>query len=60
MNKIFKYELSVKEKQEIKLPVGALIIRVDDVDGKFFMWAIVNIDEDVETKTWLIECISNP
>lgn len=49
MNKIYKYELSIQEKQEIELPVGARIIRVDDVDGKFFLWAIVNADEHRET-----------
>lgn len=47
MKKIYKYELSVKEKQQIELPVGAEIIRVDDVDGKFFLWAIVNPEEQV-------------
>ena len=41
MKKIFKYEMSIKEKQEIELPINAKIIRVDDVDGKFFLWAIV-------------------
>ena len=52
MKKIFKYELGIKEKQEIKLPVNAEIIRVDDVDGKFFLWAIVEPpkeDEEIET-----------
>ena len=49
MKKIFKYELSIKEKQEIELPINAKIIRVDDVDGKFFLWAIVEVsDEDTE------------
>lgn len=47
MNKILKYELSIKEKQELKLPVGSIIIRVDDVDGKFYLWAIVDMNEDV-------------
>ena len=41
MKKIFKYEMSIKEKQEIELPINAKIIRVDDVDGKLFLWAIV-------------------
>lgn len=45
MNKIFKYSLPVQEKYEIELPKGAQIIRVQDVDGLFFLWAIVNDDE---------------
>lgn len=46
-HKIFKYSLAVQEKQEITLPVGATIVRVADVDGLFFLWAIV----DTETTT---------
>ena len=56
--KIFKYELSIKEKQELELPVGAKIIRVDDVDGKFFLWAIVEPpkeDEENETEVRYLE-----
>jgi hypothetical protein len=56
--KIFKYEMSIKEKQELELPIGAKIIRVDDVDGKFFLWAIVNApieDEEIETEIRFLE-----
>lgn len=58
MKKIFKYELSIKEKQEIELPINAEIIRVDDVDGKFFLWAIVQPpkeDEEPETESRYLE-----
>lgn len=55
MKKIFKYELAIKEKQEVELPIGANIIRVDDVDGKFWLWAIVDVGEDVETEIRYIE-----
>ncbi len=58
MKKIFKYEMSIKEKQEIELPINAEIIRVDDVDGKFFLWAIVEPpkeDEEQETEVRFIE-----
>lgn len=58
MKKIFKYEISIKEKQEIELPINAEIIRVDDVDGKFFLWAIVEPqkeDEQQETEVRFIE-----
>lgn len=52
--KVFKYELPVQEKFWLALPVGAIIIRVDDVDGKFWLWAIV--DPDAPTETRAIEC----
>lgn len=58
MKKIFKYELSIKEKQTIDLPHGAEIIRVDDVDGKFYLWAIVTPPvegEETETQTIHLE-----
>jgi hypothetical protein len=59
MKKIFKYEMSIKEKQEIELPINAEIIRVDDVDGKFFLWAIVDIqlegEPEVEFETRHLE-----
>ena len=55
MNKIFKYSLPVKEKLEIELPKNALIIRVEDVDGLFYLWAIVSDTEDVETEVRYLE-----
>lgn len=59
MKKIFKYELKILEKQELELPIDATIIRVDDVDGKFWLWAMVIVpDEDggvIETETRYLE-----
>lgn len=46
MNKIYKYSIPTKEKHIIELPKDAIIIRVEDVDGLFFLWAIVNTDEE--------------
>lgn len=46
MNKIFKYTIPTKEKYDIELPQGAKILRVEDVDGLFYLWAIVNTEED--------------
>ncbi|WP_456867623.1 DUF7352 domain-containing protein [Galbibacter sp. BG1] len=48
--RIYKYDLSIKEEQTLVLPLGARILRVDDVDGKFFLWAIVNPDEERKEK----------
>ena len=54
MKKIFKYSLPVQEKFVIELPIGAKIIRVDDVDGLFWLWAIVEVDAPLEPR--YIEC----
>ena len=54
-NKIYKYSIPTKEKHAIELPVGAKIIRVEDVDGLFFLWAIVNTDEGVELEKRYLE-----
>ena len=56
MNKIFKYTLPVKEKFTLELPCNAQIVRVEDVEGKFFLWAIVNTEEGYPTETRYIEC----
>ncbi len=46
-NVIYKYSLPVQEKYVIELPIGAQIVRVEDVDGLFWLWAIVDNGEDV-------------
>jgi hypothetical protein len=53
--KIFKYPLPVKETFTLDLPDDAEIIRVDDVDGHFWLWAIVNTDPTIPTKTRYFE-----
>lgn len=51
MKKIFKYQLQINEKQDLELPIGAEILRVDDVDGMFWLWAVVDPDqEEVEVR----------
>lgn len=54
MKKIFKYPMAVQEKIELQLPIGAQIIRVSDIDGLFFLWAIVD-PEQMEIETRYIE-----
>lgn len=55
MNKIYKYSLPTKEKYTIELPKDAKIIRVEDVGGLFFLWAIVNTDEEYPTEKRCLE-----
>lgn len=48
VKKIFKYSLPVQEKYVLELPIGAKILRVDDVEGLFYLWAIVDVVADDE------------
>jgi hypothetical protein len=52
--RIFKYQLPVQEKFTLELPVDARIIRVDDIDGLFWLWAIVQPGPPYETRRF--EC----
>lgn len=47
---IFKYQMPVLEKFEMKLPKGALIIRMADQDGMFWLWAVVDTNAPDETR----------
>lgn len=53
--KIFKYELPVLEKFELYLPIGAQILRVDSIDGKFWLWAIVDEQSTIDNEPRHIE-----
>jgi hypothetical protein len=50
MNTIYKYTLPVQEKYAIELPKGAKVIRVEDVAGQFFLWAIVDPEAETEKR----------
>ena len=47
MQSIYKYPIPVKEKHVISLPKDAQIIRVDDVEGLFYLWAIIDTEQEV-------------
>lgn len=50
---IYKYQMPVLEEFEMDLPAGAEIIRVQDMDGMFWMWAVVNTDAPVERRKFV-------
>lgn len=52
MRKIFKYRLPFMEIASIDMPVGAVVIRVDGLDGALWVWAIVDPDVPVETRSF--------
>jgi len=47
---IFKYQMPVLESFEMRLPIGAEILRVADQGGMFWMWAKVRTDVPDETR----------
>jgi len=47
---IFKYQMPVLEEFTIDLPQNAWVLRVEDIDGMFWMWAMVDTNAPVETR----------
>lgn len=47
---IFKYQLPVLERFNLDLPEGAEILRVDTIDGKFWLWAKVDLRKETEIR----------
>jgi hypothetical protein len=43
---IYKFPIPVSEKFTLDLPRDADIIRIDDVDGWFFAWVLLNPEEE--------------
>lgn len=56
MKAIYKYSLPVQEKLTVELPAAAQIIRVEDIGGLFWLWAIVDTDAEHPKETRYIEC----
>ena len=49
---IFKYQMPVLEDFEMTLPEGAEIIRMEDREGMFWLWAVVDTSAPEETRTF--------
>ncbi len=47
---IFKYQMPVLEQFEMKLPYGAMIIRMESQGGMFWLWALVDTNAPIETR----------
>lgn len=50
MKVIHKFSLPVAEHAVLTLPVGAEVIRVDGIDGYFWLWAIVDTKNTTEQR----------
>lgn len=50
---IFKYQMPVLEQFTMELPEGAEIIRMQDQDGLFWLWAVVDTEKPLETRSFM-------
>lgn len=61
MNVVYKYPIRIADTQEISMPQGAEIIRVDhDPHGFTCIWAIVNPDNKPQLKSIYIRGTGQP
>ena len=50
---IWKYELQITDTQTIEMPEGAMILTVQTQANKPCLWALVNPDSKIETRTFI-------
>lgn len=50
---IFKYQMPVLEQFSMELPKGAEIIRMADQGGLFWLWAVVDTEQPIETRNFM-------
>lgn len=57
---IYKYQMPVMEHFTMQLPAGAEIIRMDGIDGMFWLWAVVDTNAADETRKFhSVKCGGN-
>lgn len=57
---IYKYQMPIMEEFEVRLPRGAEIIRMDAEKGMFWLWAVVNTENDMESRKFhAVKCGGN-
>ena len=57
---IYKYQMPILEEFYMTLPKDAEIIRVDDQDGMFWLWAVVDTEvTDEKRKFYSVKCGAN-
>lgn len=54
MKRIFKYQLPILEEVELRLPVNAEVIRIADLGGIIWLWAIIDDEEPDETRKFYL------
>lgn len=57
---IYKYQMPVMEHFTMQLPAGAEIIRMDGIDGMFWLWAVVDTNvPDAPRRFHAVKCGGN-
>lgn len=54
MKTIHKYRLGMAEKASVMMPEGALVIRVDGIDGFLYLWAVVDTERPMVSREFLL------
>ena len=54
MKRIFKYQLPILEEVELELPIGAEVIRIDDLGGIIWLWAIIDDESKTEIRKFYL------
>ena len=58
--RIYKYPLEVTDRQEVRLPEGAMIVHVGVQNGFVCLWALVDPDAWNENRTFWVIGTGNP
>ena len=54
MKRVYKYQLPILENVELELPVGAEVVRIDDLDGMIWLWAVVDTEAPTEIREFFL------
>lgn len=54
MKAIHKFQLGMAEKASVMMPEGALVIRVDGIDGFLYLWAVVDTEAPIVKRDFLL------
>lgn len=54
MKAIHKFQLGMAEKASVMMPEGALVIRVDGIDGFLCLWAVVDTEAPMVKRDFLL------
>lgn len=51
---IWKFQLPIMERATVAMPEGAIIIRIDGLDGALWLWAVVDTEADLVEREFLL------
>ena len=54
MKAVYKYPLTMVDKQEVSIPTGAKILSIQVQHNQICIWALVNTDNEFEKRTFIL------